>query len=60
MLPSSITENMKCPHCGHAMNHHADKLLQENGDGGGSGAQLIELHTCPQCGTNASRAVPWG
>lgn len=47
---------MKCPNCGHTMNHHADKLLLDglatNDD---AGSPLIEAYSCPHCGMNASK-----
>jgi hypothetical protein len=40
------------------MNHHADKLLLDGFESeGDAGSQLIEGHSCPHCGTNASRIV---
>jgi predicted RNA-binding Zn-ribbon protein involved in translation (DUF1610 family) len=48
---------MKCPNCGHAMNHHADKLLDGIEPEGDAASQLIEAYSCPHCGTNANRMV---
>lgn len=49
---------MKCPNCGHAMNHHADKLLLDGFESeADAGSQLIEGYSCPHCGANASRIV---
>jgi predicted RNA-binding Zn-ribbon protein involved in translation (DUF1610 family) len=49
---------MKCPNCGHAMNHHADKLLLDGIEpDSASGSQVIEAYSCPHCGTNASGTV---
>ena len=47
---------MKCPNCGHAMNHHATKLVMESleiADEGGD--VLIESFSCPHCGFNAAQ-----
>lgn len=52
---------MKCPNCGHTMNHHADKLqleIIEHEDG--PGVPQIEAYTCPHCGTNATQLVSNG
>ena len=49
---------MKCPKCGHVMNHHADKLLMDGIESNAKdGSQIIEAYSCPHCGTNASRIV---
>ena len=49
---------MKCPNCGYAMNHHADKLLWDDPDSDANAAsQLIEAYSCPHCGANASRVA---
>lgn len=52
--------NMNCPCCGAEMNHHADKLLASGPDvnsEGAAGGAVIELHSCPACGSSASRFV---
>jgi ribosomal protein S27AE len=52
---------MKCPNCGAEMNHHADKVVYgvdrqtEDSNAPGSEAVLEESHTCPGCGSPASR-----
>ena len=51
---------MRCPRCGVAMNHHADKLVYADGpDAAGVdpalGGRVEEAHSCPACGANASR-----
>jgi len=50
---------MKCPVCGHEMNHHADKLTYSSpGEPGYTplfGGSVEELHQCPNCGASASR-----
>lgn len=51
---------MKCPNCGHTMNHHADKLLLDGIDNDGADSQLVEAYSCPHCGANASRLVDEG
>lgn len=48
---------MKCPHCGHTMNHHADKPVKEGFRSEDGAIQLIEAYSCPHCGTNASRTI---
>jgi ribosomal protein S27AE len=58
-------ERMRCPQCGAAMNHHADKLLQTGStdtphyDAALAGESL-EMHTCPACGASASRPASGG
>jgi ribosomal protein S27AE len=60
-LPGQSGERMRCPRCGAAMNHHADKVLYFNeGDenrspDSGSGSFIEEIHGCPSCGASASR-----
>ena len=54
------TSEMKCPHCGAGMNHHADKLIYESelAEPGAPFAGLIEqFYQCPRCGAGASRAA---
>lgn len=49
---------MKCPDCGYTMNHHGDKLLLDSFETDGEyRPQLIEAHSCPNCGANASRTA---
>jgi NAD(P)H-dependent FMN reductase len=55
------TPPMRCPKCGAEMNHHAEKVLQPSGPieeasvDAVLGGVVEEMHTCPACGTNASR-----
>ena len=55
---------LKCPNCGTDMNMHAEKidysgLLREpEAVDPLLGGTIEEFHTCPQCGTNASRRAP--
>jgi ribosomal protein S27AE len=52
---------VKCPRCGAEMNHHADKLLALESEISANGAirsTVMELHSCPACGSSASRCVP--
>jgi len=57
---------MICPNCGAAMNHHAEKLLHATGRVDEAfvdavlGGIVEELHTCPACGTGASRRAGTG
>jgi ribosomal protein S27AE len=57
-----MAQIMKCPRCGAEMNHHADKLLASDSElsskGGALASTVIELHSCPACGSSASRYVP--
>ena len=48
---------MKCPQCGLDMNHHADKVDYSTTDSNESefGGVLQEVHSCPGCGTSATR-----
>lgn len=52
---------MKCPACGAAMNHHAYKvdyyaaLRDPASMDKDLGGVMEEFHTCPKCGSNASR-----
>ena len=50
---------MKCPNCGEAMNHHADKV-DYSGDAAGDsdfGGVFKEVHCCPSCGRTAVRTA---
>jgi ribosomal protein S27AE len=58
---SAVSTAMICPKCGATMNWHADKLIQgatpkavRPADLGLSGT-ILEMHSCPRCGANASR-----
>jgi ribosomal protein S27AE len=57
---------MICPSCGVAMNHHAEKLVHPTGPADAAcmdpvlGGMVEELHTCPACGTGASRRASSG
>lgn len=52
---------MICASCGVEMNHHAEKLVHPTGSADAAcmdpvlGGIVEELHTCPACGTGASR-----
>jgi ribosomal protein S27AE len=52
---------MICPTCGIEMNHHAEKLVLPTNPVEASavdpvlGGMIEELHTCPGCGSGASR-----
>ena len=52
---------MICPSCGVEMNHHAEKLVHPTGSADEAcmdpvlGGIVEEVHTCPACGTGASR-----
>jgi ribosomal protein S27AE len=54
-------EKMKCPNCGAAMNQHAAKLIEPRNAHEAAqvdtalGALIQEAHSCPECGTGASR-----
>ena len=54
---------MKCPNCGDEMNHHADKIdytgaMKDPGNADPvPGGVIEEFHSCPRCGTSASRPV---
>jgi ribosomal protein S27AE len=58
---STEASPMICPRCGAEMNHHAEKLLHPTGSAEEAcmdpvlGGIVEELHTCPACGTGASR-----
>jgi hypothetical protein len=54
---------MRCPRCGAEMNHHAEKVLPSGAATGSPldpvlGGPVEEMHSCPVCGTNASRSAP--
>ena len=54
------TDKLKCPDCGAEMNHHADKLVYGDADDdvdADEGGSILEAHTCPACGHNATRAA---
>lgn len=54
-------EPMKCPNCGADMNRHAEKidysaaLRDPKSIDAILGGAIEEFHTCPKCGSNASR-----
>jgi hypothetical protein len=48
---------MKCPNCGHPMNHHADKLLLYDDPNLDAASPLLESYSCPHCGANDARLV---
>ena len=58
---SATSKAMICPKCGATMNRHADKLIQGPIPKGarpadrGLGGTVLEMHSCPACGANASR-----
>jgi ribosomal protein S27AE len=59
---SPTTKAMICPKCGATMNWHADKVMQgPSGQGLRAdpvlGGVVLEMHSCPACGANASRAA---
>ena len=55
------TDKMICSHCKVEMNHHCDKLVYnvDAHDAGKTdpslGGIIEEFHTCPKCGSGASR-----
>jgi predicted RNA-binding Zn-ribbon protein involved in translation (DUF1610 family) len=51
---STNPAKLHCPRCGAEMNHHGNKMVYEDGDTLFEGA-VIELHSCPNCGSAASR-----
>lgn len=58
-------EPMICPKCGDRMNQHGEKLVdprsreQEPRIDPALGGVLVEMHSCPACGGNASRTAAW-
>jgi ribosomal protein S27AE len=50
-------EPMVCTPCGATMNHHADKLVDEEAKKMDPklGGIVEEYHTCPKCGSTGSR-----
>jgi len=54
-------DKMMCPHCGAAMNLHAEKLIEPNTPKEAEEADpelhalIEEFHACPQCGWCAAR-----
>ena len=61
MMTTTTSAKMTCPNCGAEMNHHCDKVVyaadsertarpDEN-----LGGFLEEFHSCPKCGSAASR-----
>jgi ribosomal protein S27AE len=61
-----MAEKMKCPHCGVAMNHHADKLTEPTNREEAAlvdpalGGIVEEHHACPDCGHNQARVQSVG
>jgi hypothetical protein len=59
-MERDVREKLKCPRCGAEMNHHADKLLasdSESSSEGAVGSTIMEVHSCPACGSSASRCA---
>ncbi len=61
---AKTADKMICPSCGVEMNHHSDKVVygacpQEMQEPGPVdtllGGVINEFHTCPKCGSAASR-----
>ena len=55
-----INDPMICPECKTQMNRHAAKLVYIDPGAGSSmdaatGGRIAEFHTCPGCGSGASR-----
>jgi len=49
---------MKCPQCGQAMNHHANKIVLDSFDADdGYRDEVAEAFSCPHCGFNAAREI---
>lgn len=48
---------MICKVCGWKMNHHGDKAIYGEPNSGSATLveQIVEAHTCPNCGFNDSR-----
>jgi predicted RNA-binding Zn-ribbon protein involved in translation (DUF1610 family) len=57
-MAALISGQALCPVCGHAMNHHAEKMLQEVEHAAPTEAALapmIAMYSCPHCGNSESR-----
>jgi len=58
---TTATSKMKCLNCGAEMNHHADKIVYvvstpvEQTNAPVMDGLLQESHSCPACGSAASR-----
>ncbi len=57
---ATSTAKMKCPKCGAEMNRHADKIVygvdRQTEDSNAAGSEALEeFHSCPACGSQASR-----
>jgi ribosomal protein S27AE len=61
MTPTKTKEKMTCPDCGVELNQHAAKLVEPRNAREAAqmdsalGALILEGHSCPKCGTGASR-----
>jgi rRNA maturation endonuclease Nob1 len=61
MAMNTTKPKMQCPNCGAEMNRHAEKIdyTAELKDPQSVdlmlGGVIEEFHTCPKCGSNASR-----
>ena len=55
-------KRMVCAECGVPMNHHADKLVYADAEGGGGepGGVVEEAHACPACGKTETRRAGAG
>jgi ribosomal protein S27AE len=60
-MAASVQAKMICPRCGVEMNHHCDKLLYTVDPQDAMrvdpnlGGLIEEFHSCPKCGSGASR-----
>jgi ribosomal protein S27AE len=58
---AATASKMTCPRCGVEMNHHCDKLVYATDPQDmqkidpGLGGLVQEFHSCPRCGSGASR-----
>jgi ribosomal protein S27AE len=52
----AVATKMICPKCGALMNHHCDKLVYTGETSATEpGGIIAEFHSCPECGSGATR-----
>ena len=45
---------LTCPKCGATMNQHASKMVYSAEDGTETRETVLDIHTCPACGSSAA------
>jgi len=45
---------LTCPQCGATMNQHASKIVYSGQEGVVEPETVLDIHTCPACGSSAA------